>query len=70
MPPASADPLPSVGGVLISADRKLAVVEGAVVGIGDKVGPLTVAGIEPNAVIFRDGAGRETRVPIRPRSGT
>ena len=70
VPPASVDPLPSVGGVLISADRKLAVVEGAVVGIGDKVGPLTVAGIEPNAVIFRDAAGRETRVPIRPRSGT
>jgi hypothetical protein len=67
--PASPDPLPAVGGVLISADRKLAVVEGAVVAIGDKVGAHTVAGIEPNAVIFRDAAGRETRVPIRPRSG-
>jgi hypothetical protein len=67
--PASPDPLPTVGGVLISADRKLAVVEGAVVGLGDRVGSHTVAGIEPNAVIFRDAAGRETRVPIRPRSG-
>jgi hypothetical protein len=68
-PPASGDSLPSVGGVLISGVRKLAVVEGTVVGIGDKVGAHTVAGIEPNAVIFRDAAGRETRVPIRPRGG-
>jgi len=69
LPPASADPLPSVGGVLISAGRRLAVVDGAVVGIGDKVGSRTVAGIESNAVVLREASGREVRVPIRPRSG-
>ena len=69
LPPASADPLPSVGGVLISAGRRLAVVDGAVVGIGDKVGTRTVAGIESNAVVLREASGREVRVPIRPRSG-
>jgi hypothetical protein len=69
LPPASADPLPSVGGVLISAGRRLAVVDGAVVGIGDKVGTRTVAGIESNAVVLREASGKEVRVPIRPRSG-
>ena len=69
MPSAGPDPLPAVGGILVSADRKLAVVDGRVVGIGDKVGSWTVAGIEPNAVVLRDASGRETRVPIRPRSG-
>ena len=69
VPSAGPDPLPSVGGILVSADRKLAVVDGTVVGIGDKVGTRTVAGIEPNAVILREASGREIRVPIRPRGG-
>ena len=63
------EPLPSVGGVLISADRRLAVIDGAVVGIGDRVGTRTVAGIEPNAVVLRDPSGTEIRLPIRRRTG-
>lgn len=70
VPPASVDPLPLVGGVLISAGRKLAVVDGAVVGIGDKIGTRTVAGIETDAVVLREASGREIRVHIRPRGGT
>jgi hypothetical protein len=59
------DPLPSVGGVLISGDRRLAVVDGAVVGIGDRIGPRTVARIESDAVVLREPSGRQVRVPIR-----
>jgi hypothetical protein len=65
-----ADPLPSVGGVLISGDRRLAVVDGSVVGIGDRIGARTVAGIDPDAVILREPSGRQIRVPIRTKVGT
>lgn len=63
------EPLPSVGGVLISADRRLAVIDGAVVGIGDRVGTRTVADIEANAVVLREPSGNEIRLPIRGRTG-
>jgi hypothetical protein len=63
------DPLPSVGGILISADRRLAVVGGAVVGVGDRVGTRTVTSIEPDAVVLRDASGKEVRIAIRARTG-
>jgi hypothetical protein len=63
------EPLPSLGGVLISADRRLAVVDGAVVAIGDRVGTRTVADIEPNAVVLREASGTEIRLSIRARIG-
>jgi hypothetical protein len=55
--------------VLISADRRLAVVDGAVVAIGDRVGTRTVADIEPNAVVLREASGTEIRLSIRARIG-
>jgi len=64
------DPLPSVGGVLISADRRLAVVDGAVVGVGDRVGTRIVAQIDLDAVVLREPSGRQVRVPIRTKNGT
>ena len=63
------EPLPSLGGVLISADRRLAVVDGAVVAIGDRVGARTVADIEPNGVVLREASGTEIRLSIRGRTG-
>jgi hypothetical protein len=62
-------PLPSVDGVLIASDRRLAVIDGAVVGVGDRVGLRTVARIELEAVVLREPSGREVRVPVRTRPG-
>ena len=38
---------------------------GAIVGVGDKVGPRVVVRIEPNAVILRDPSGAEITVLLR-----
>jgi hypothetical protein len=65
--PAS-DPLPTVEGILIAPERRLAVVDGTVVGVGDAVGSRHVVRIEADAVILRDSAGRDVRVPVRPKS--
>jgi hypothetical protein len=60
-------PLPTVTGILISSDRQFAVIDGAVVSAGDKVGPRVVVRIEPAAVILREPSGHEVRVPVRPK---
>ena len=53
--------------ILVSSDRRLAVVDGAVVGVGDTLGQRTVARIEVDAVFLREPSGLEIRVPIRIR---
>ena len=58
-------PLPTVTGILISSDRQFAVIDGAVVSAGDKVGPRVVVRIEPAAVVLREPSGYEVRVPVR-----
>jgi hypothetical protein len=65
--PVDLPPLPSVGGILISSERRLAVIDGTVVGIGAQVAGRVVAGIEPDAVVLREPDGRLVRVPVRPR---
>lgn len=65
---AEAAPFPVVGGILISENRRLAVIDGVVVGVGDRVGERTVVAIETDAVVFREPGGREVRVPVRDRS--
>jgi hypothetical protein len=60
-------PLPTVTGILISSDRQFAVIDGAVVSAGDKVGPRVVVRIEPAAVVLREPSGHEVRVPVRPK---
>lgn len=59
-------PLPTVGGILISKDRRLAVIDGVVVGVGDEVAGRIVSKIDPDAVVFREPSGRHVRVPVRP----
>jgi len=66
---AQAPPLPVVGGILISQDRRLAVIDGVVAGVGDRVAGRTVERIETDAVIFREPSGREVRVPVRSKGG-
>jgi hypothetical protein len=64
--PTALPPLPSVAGILISSNRRLAVVNETVVGMGATVGGRVVAGIEPDAVVFREPSGRLVSVPVRP----
>lgn len=58
------DPLPGVSTILVSQSRRLAVVDGRIVSVGDKVGRRTVAEIEPHAVRFREPSGLEIRVGL------
>jgi hypothetical protein len=65
--PASIGPLPSVDGILIAGDRRLAIVGGEVVAAGDVVGVRAVSRIERDGVVLREPSGREIYVAIRPR---
>jgi hypothetical protein len=64
-----AAPLPVVNSILVAPERRLAVVDGAIVREGDRVGPRVLARIEPAALILREPSGLEVRVPIRRRIG-
>jgi hypothetical protein len=58
------DPLPVVSTILVSEDRRLAMVDGRIVGVGDRVGQRTVAAIEPRVVVFREPSGVQIRVAL------
>jgi len=62
-------PLPQVNSILVAPDRRLAVLDGAIVREGEKVGPRVLLKIEQDAVILREPSGRDVRVPIRGRRG-
>jgi hypothetical protein len=63
-PPAVSERLPAVSSILIGADRRLAIVGGAIVAEGDAVGRRRVSRIERNAVVLRDPSGDEVRVAV------
>jgi hypothetical protein len=56
--------IPKVTAILTSDDRRMALVDGRVVGVGDAVGAWRVAEIEPRTVVLRDASGAELRVPL------
>jgi hypothetical protein len=56
--------VPSVRSVLFSASRRLAIVDGRIVGVGESVGVYTVVEIERDAVIFAGPSGGRLRVPV------
>lgn len=64
-PPTSAAPLPSIGSILYGPDRRLAIVNGAIVGEGDAVGDRRIVRIDRDSVLLRESSGREVRVGIR-----
>jgi hypothetical protein len=66
----AAQPLPTVGGILISHDRRLAVIDGSVRGVGDQIAGRIVSRIEPDAVVFREASGRLVRVHVRAKGGS
>jgi hypothetical protein len=61
------EPLPRIDTVLIDQDRRLAILDGAVVGIGDPIGSRVVVAIAREAILLREPSGRIVRV--RPRVG-
>ena len=68
--PRSADetPLPfdgSLGTILYAADRKLAIVDGRIVQVGDDVRGARVIDITPDAVLFRDVQGRLRKLTMQ-----
>jgi hypothetical protein len=70
-PPQSADPIPSIHSILVGPGRRLAILNGAIVGEGDQVGRRRVSRIEQNAVVLRDASGEEIRVAVpRLKPGT
>jgi hypothetical protein len=59
--------LPKVDSILIDQDRRLAIIEGSVVAIGDQVGVRTVTQIDHDGVVLREPSGMAVRIPLRPR---
>jgi len=55
---------PAVRTILYSATRRLAIVNGRIVGVGDAVGDYTVTDIEKGAVVFTAPSGERLRVPV------
>ena len=64
VPPLS-EPLPRIDTVLIDQDRRLALVDGDVVKVGDTIGSRVVVGIEQDSVVLREPSGRTVRVRVR-----
>jgi hypothetical protein len=58
------DPLPRISSILVADDRRLAIVDGRVLGIGDAVGRRVITAIEPRAVVLREPSGAQVRVRL------
>jgi hypothetical protein len=57
-------PDPTVRSILFSSTRRLAIVDGRIVGVGDSIGVFKVADIEQGAVVFSLSSGERRRVPV------
>lgn len=64
------DPLPRVDSILIDQDRRLALVDGSVVGVGDPVGPRIIVRIERDAIILREPSGLVVRASVHSGTGS
>lgn len=59
------EPLPRLDSVLIDQNRRLAIIDGGVVGVGDRVGFRVVVAISRDGIVLREPSGLEVRVPLR-----
>jgi hypothetical protein len=59
------EPLPAVSSILIAPNRRLAILDGNIVGEGDSVGNRLIVRIDRDGVVLREPAGQEVRVGIR-----
>lgn len=72
-PPRASKPEPvlpfdaSLETILYSADRKLAIIDGRIVGVGDTVRGARIVEIAPTAVLFRDAQGKLRRLTLGER---
>jgi hypothetical protein len=48
--------LPALSGILIDGPQRHAVLDGRILGVGERVGAFRIAAIEPDAVVLRDGS--------------
>jgi hypothetical protein len=62
------EPLPRVDSILVDQDRRLAIIDGLVVKVGDSVGSREVTGIEPDGIALRERSGIVVRLALRPHS--
>ena len=59
------DPLPRVTTILVSQERRLAMLEGGrVVSVGDTIGLRVVASIEPRLVVLKEPSGVRVRIGL------
>jgi hypothetical protein len=63
-PPPLNDPVPRVTAILVSRDRRLATVDGRVVGVGALVGRRTVVAVDDRSVVFEEPSGVLIRVGL------
>jgi hypothetical protein len=61
------DPVPKLDSILIDQDRRLAILDGALGGVGSQVGQRVIVQIERDAVVLREPSGVLVRVPLRSR---
>jgi hypothetical protein len=61
---AAVAPDPIVRSILFSSNRRLAVVDGKILGIGDALGTSRVVDITRDAVVFRTASGEQLRVAL------
>lgn len=62
--------VPSLESVLIAKDRRVAIVGGAIVSVGDSVGSRVVSQIDRDSVVLTEPSGYEIRVRLRHGPGT
>jgi hypothetical protein len=58
-------PAPVVKSILFSASRRVALVDGRIVGVGDRVGTFLVEEIEPDSVLLVTPQGVRTRIELQ-----
>jgi hypothetical protein len=63
------DAVPSVDSILVSQDRRLAIVEGRILSVGDRLGPRVLADIERDAVVLQEPSGHRIRILLRREPG-
>lgn len=59
------DPLPKLDSVLIDQNRRLAIVDGGLAAVGDRIGLRVIVAINRDGIVLREPSGREVRVPLR-----